>query len=403
MAVDGDLVISLLEGKALPLPAGDHTGKSLTEVFGEGSGLVTGARQALAGQDVHAVFEAGPAAYDVSLVPVRDEHAGIVGVVGVAIDVSDRLKAERALKSSEMRYRSMFENAAQGIFQSDPSGRFIGANPALARIYGYDSPDALMHAIPDLGSLLYVDKGQREEFLTRLRAGKAAISVETQVCRKDGTALWVAGTAHAVSDEHGDVVSYEGTLYDVTERKGAETERERQLIEALQQADRDPLTGLYNHRAFHLRVQLESERARREQLPLSAVMLTVRDLRPIADEHGRTAAEQLVMDVAEALRQCSRTYDTISRYDVGVFALLMPGVGLAEAHTVAERLKRQVEHRVTFQPQGARHAVPVSLGCGVAVYPAEGANPLDVLEIALRRTNDAEPADLEPENHRVQA
>jgi len=323
-------------------------------------------------------------------VPVRDDKQATVGVVGIAVDVSDRVKAERALRSSEQRYRSMFENAAQGIFQSDSGGRFTGANSALARMYGYDSAEALVKAIPDVGSLLYVDQAQREEFLTRLRAGRAAIAIETQVCRKDGSALWVAGTAHAVCDPEGDAVSYEGTLYDVTERKLAETERERQLIDALQQADRDPLTGLYNHRAFHLRVQLESERARREQLPLSAMMLTVHDLRAIAEEHGRGAAEQLITDVADALRQSSRTYDTISRYDVGVFALLMPGVGLSEANAVAERMKRQIEHRVTFQPRGARQPIALSLGCGVAVYPAEAANPLDVLELALRRQNEGE-------------
>ncbi len=131
-----------------------------------------------------------------------------------------------AARAAEDKYRSIFENAGEGIFQTAPDGRYLSANPALARLYGYAIPADLIHAVTSIGTQIYVDPNRREEFLKEMQAKGEVSDFESQVRRSDGRLLWISENAHAVRDEHGDVIYFEGTVEDITERKRSELERE---------------------------------------------------------------------------------------------------------------------------------------------------------------------------------
>lgn len=158
-------------------------------------------------------------------------------VLGAAIKRQldeDALKNELTeRKRAEDNYRSIFNNSIDGIFQSLDDGRFITVNPAMARIYGYESPEEMIHTINDIGAQLYVDANQRDEVRRRLRSGERLIGYETFEYRKDGSTFWTSMTAQAVMDETGKALYYEGTVEDITPRKQAEVERE-QLISDLE-------------------------------------------------------------------------------------------------------------------------------------------------------------------------
>lgn len=131
------------------------------------------------------------------------------------------------LVSDEQRYRGIFLHAIEGIFQTTPQGRYLGANPALARIYGYDSPEELQEQLRDIGRQLYVRPGRRDEFLEIMERDGKVTNFESQVRRKDGNTIWISENAVTVRDDFGRLLYYEGFVVDVTARHEAEAELER--------------------------------------------------------------------------------------------------------------------------------------------------------------------------------
>lgn len=133
-----------------------------------------------------------------------------------------RKQAEELLRIAQEKYHSIVENAIAGIFQSTPSGGYISANPALAKLYGYDSPEELMSDIKNISQQLYVDQERRLEFVAAMEADNAVAGFESMVCRKDGRRIWVSENVRAVRDAKGELLYYEGTVSDITERKLAQ-------------------------------------------------------------------------------------------------------------------------------------------------------------------------------------
>jgi PAS domain S-box-containing protein len=140
-------------------------------------------------------------------------------------EVLERRRAEDALAQVEVKYRSIFENAVEGIFQTTPSGRFLTVNPAMARMLGYSSPEELISTIQDIAHQLYVDPARRTEYLHVLTEHGVALGFECQFFRKDGSRIWVALHTRALHDAGG-APYYEGTVEDITGRKHAQEELE---------------------------------------------------------------------------------------------------------------------------------------------------------------------------------
>ncbi len=134
------------------------------------------------------------------------------------------------------RYQSIVENAVEGIFQSTPQGRFLLVNPALARLYGYDSPASLMASIEDISESVYADPSVRQEFVRRMEQHGEVRGMEYQVRRKDGSLIWISEHARVVRDEQrGRLLYFEGFIQDITERK--------QIEQQLQQAQKMDAIG----------------------------------------------------------------------------------------------------------------------------------------------------------------
>ncbi len=139
----------------------------------------------------------------------------------VGIDITEQRQAQLALSETEEKYRSIFESVVEGIFQTTPDGQYLSANPALARIYGYQSPDELMVRLTSIQNQLYVDPIRRREFVRTLQENDEVYGFESQVYRKDGSLIWISENARAVKNEDGEILYFEGTVEDITERKHA--------------------------------------------------------------------------------------------------------------------------------------------------------------------------------------
>ncbi len=145
--------------------------------------------------------------------------------------ISEQAQAEAALAESENKYRGIFENAPEGIFQAAFDGRIISASPAMAAILGYGSPEALMASMKTIGEHIYVQPEDHRALMDQLATAGVATDFECQLKRRDGTPVWISVRARAVRDADGRISLIEGFFQDISRRKRSEA--------AVQEAYRD--------------------------------------------------------------------------------------------------------------------------------------------------------------------
>ncbi|HIK46525.1 MAG TPA: response regulator [Leptolyngbyaceae cyanobacterium M65_K2018_010] len=182
-------------------------------------------------------------------------------------DITLRKQAEDALRLAEEKYRSIFENALEGIFQSPSAGHFLSVNPAMARIHGYESPAEMMAVVTEIGNQIYVDPEGRQELIRRVEAEGQITGYEYQAYRKDGDMMWLSESVRAVRGSSGDLLYYEGIVEDVTQRKLKELALERQVDELKIEIDQAKLArqvAEITQSTYFQEIQAEVERLRLE-------------------------------------------------------------------------------------------------------------------------------------------
>ena len=172
------------------------------------------------------------------------EPAGAAKLVqDSAKDGSEELAAKA--NHAEDKYRSIFEHAIEGIFQTTAEGKYISANPALARIYGYATPEELISKIGDIAHEVYVDPARRGEFVELLRHSDTITNFESEVRRSDGQIIWISENARAVRSATGELLFYEGSVHEISARKKAESlEQQKEAAEAANRAKSDFLANM---------------------------------------------------------------------------------------------------------------------------------------------------------------
>jgi PAS domain S-box-containing protein len=165
-------------------------------------------------------------------VPLRDASGKIIGLVGMSSDITERKRAEEALRESEERFRSLYDNATVGLYRTTPEGRVLMSNPAVVRMLGYESFDQLQQR--NIEQEGFEPDYERSDFRSHLEQDGVIIGLESEWRRRDGTIIFVRESATAVRDASGRILYYDGVVEDVSERKRAEIalseERERLAV-----------------------------------------------------------------------------------------------------------------------------------------------------------------------------
>jgi len=251
-------------------------------------------------------------------VPVFNLAGGLRGLIGISTDVTKLLQTEQELRQTQEKYRTIFERAVEGIFQTTVDGHYLDANPALARMYGYDSPAELMRALTDIEHQLYVAPGRREEFIRQMRENGTVTGFESEVYRRDGSTIWISENARTVTDEQGKVLYYEGIVEDITSRKLAEFEREKARQAALESARlrsqfitnvsheiRTPMNGILGMTGLLLETALSAEQrdyAVSIRTSAKALMDLINDLLDFSKiEAGKLTIESVVFRVRDVV------------------------------------------------------------------------------------------------------
>jgi diguanylate cyclase (GGDEF)-like protein/PAS domain S-box-containing protein len=304
---------------------------------------------------------------------VNESDGGVELIHGFIQDITDQYNREKYLAEAEQRYRSIFENAIEGIFQSSRNGNYLRVNTALAKIYGYSSPEVMIATLRDIDKQLYVVEGRRNEFIQLIQEQGVVTNFESQVFRADGSVIWISENVHEVRDAENQLLYYEGSVEDICDRKTYE-----QLIS--HQATHDSLTNLPNRALIMDRIGQAIERSKRNNTEAAVLFIDLDHFKNINDSLGHNAGDILINIIAERLKPCLRACDTASRLGGDEFVILLTDLDshLEYVPRVIERLLSTIEEPCIID--GCEYLITCSIG--VSLYPADGTTAEELLKNA---------------------
>ena len=243
-ALDRDAVFTMVEGRGLDavgMRPALLIGRSALELFADLPQALADVRRALTGETFSSTVEIFGVVFEAWYSPVRDADGSVAGVIGVGTDISERCRAEAALRRSEESHRALVHHASYAIYRSSVDGRFLTVNPALVRMLGYESEQQLLAV--DLAVDIYADPEERQRLLGRFEGADVVEGVEVTWRRRDGGEILVRLSGRAVRRPGGAIECFETIAEDVTERRALEEQlRQSQKMEAIGQ-----LTGGIAH------------------------------------------------------------------------------------------------------------------------------------------------------------
>ncbi|HEX6161239.1 MAG TPA: EAL domain-containing protein, partial [Thermoanaerobaculia bacterium] len=284
----------------------------------------------------------------------------------IAQDITARNKAEEEVRTSEARFRHLFERNLAGVYRTSSNGTILDCNDACARIFGYHSREEL---IGQNAATFYFDQAERERMLQILEQQGSLTSHELRLRRRDGTTVWVLENVSQVEGV------LEGTLIDITDRKYAQEQIEYQ-------AYHDVLTGLPNRLLFRDRIGIALAHARRAGRTAAVMFLDLDQFKNVNDTLGHTVGDRLLQAIGARLVNCVRAEDTVARMGGDEFTILLADLAdRKNAATVALKVLDAVRHPVTVD----EHELYVTTSIGISTFPDDG----DDAEMLLKNADRA--------------
>jgi diguanylate cyclase (GGDEF)-like protein/PAS domain S-box-containing protein len=362
--------------------------EEIARVVGYFRRAVSGEPQAFETQVVHKHGCLVP--IEAALVPIVVGGA-IVGIYSIARDVSARKRSEaelsaaaRQLEESSGRLRLALESGRLGTWNADlATCEFIEVSPIYREICGY-APDAELTHAAFLETLHPDDRTMVETAEQHAILAHSEFYAEYRCLWPDGSVHWLRSHGIPIKDADGRPVSMIGVSQDITEQKELEERRERALQDALYISERDPLTGLLNHRAFHRRLAEITDRLRAENTRAWLTVLDVDNFKFFNDVYGHSTGDEVLRQVASRLAETFGDTHTIARFGGDEFALVLNG----SAETSPTDMARVVRKRIgafSYRPPESAADIPITISVGAALINNRGSSRLDELNLADER------------------
>lgn len=266
---------------------------------------------------------------------MRDEKGEIIATLSSGEDITERRHAENILKQNEEQYRTLIENINVGIYRSTgmQENRFLQANPAIAKMFGYNSVEEFME-VPI--SSLYQDPTERKIFINRLHRDGWVKNFELKLQKKDKTPIWASCSAQIKIDNTGKIEWIDGVIEDITKRKQAEIQLQYEAIH-------DSLTGLYNRRYFMERLESAIKTSKRYGYPLSVCLCDLDKLKFINDTYGHQVGDEVISVFGKIIVEELRSEDVPGRYGGDEFCILFPNVPAPKAAVSVDRIRNRFQ------------------------------------------------------------
>lgn len=307
--------------------------------------------------------------FEVQRRPLKEKDGQIYGEVGVASDISHRKKIEQDLRDTTHRYKNIFWNAAEGITTVQQDGRLTEANPAMAAMCGYDSPQQLLAEVKYVTQLWRYPE-QRSNYLSMLLENRTAVGFEYEFVRRDGTYGWMKISSSGKFSEHDELESIATIVSDITQKKQSE-------LELARCATIDSMTGISNRNALehHLTTLLTTH----PSTPFAVIFLDLNNFKPINDNHGHYTGDKVLEIIAQRLAKGCRCTDFVARLGGDEFIVILEGINSKELlRKKTDSMLKAIEEPI--QLNGTSHYISASVG--VSQHPEDGSTVIELLKAA---------------------
>ena len=309
---------------------------------------------------------------------LKDEGGAINGYMYFLSDLTELKATQEELKRAEHRYRNMYQNAVQAMFQSKLSGELIRANPSYAHILGYGSTEELLD-LKENANKVYFNSEDRSRMIRAVKKKGALINHELRLKRKDGKPIWILANIRLTKNNKNDTI-LEGILVDNTKKKVLERELRRDRKKFRSLAIHDNLTGLYNTRYLYKRLDDLIEENLITKKPFSLLFMDMDNFKRIVDTYGHLNGSQALKEVAITIKSCLRAPCFGVAYGGDEFVIVLPGFNKLEATEKAEQIRSQMKHTTYLTKAG--HNVHLGASFGLATFPDDTDNRTGLLALA---------------------
>jgi diguanylate cyclase (GGDEF)-like protein/PAS domain S-box-containing protein len=333
----------------------------------------------------HLSFEAGINAKDGRILPalvhrstLRDGGGEAQGYWFFLTDLTELKAAQEELRRAERRYRNMYRNAVQGMFQSTLAGALIRVNPAYARILGYTTPDEML-SLKRGAAGMYFDPEERRRMVRALKKKGVLTNFEVKLRRRDGKPVWALANYRLNRDDAAEPI-IEGILVDNTRKKRLEDELRRGREKFRKLSMLDSLTGLFNTRYLYQAVDELVSSSRRTEEPFALIFMDMDNFKRVVDTHGHLNGSQALREVAQTIGAAIQEPCFGVAYGGDEFVVVLPGYDREQARLKAEEIRRRMQQTTYLTAFGL--AVQLQASFGLAAFPQDAIDRTGILSLA---------------------
>ncbi|BHH83166.1 sensor domain-containing diguanylate cyclase [Desulforhopalus sp. 52FAK] len=309
---------------------------------------------------------------------LRDKSGLPNGFLVFLTELTELKKAQDDLKVVETRYKNIYKNAAQGMYQCRLDGTIVRVNPAFAKIFGYEQTTELIKNIPNIRTL-YKTTNDRLQFVSELTHNRVITNYEMEMLHRDGKSVWVMINARLTEESEGPPL-IDGILIDNTKKRMAQIKLHRSRERFRHLANHDSLTGLFNTRYLYKSLDKLTAESDETREPFSLVFLDMDNFKHIVDTYGHLNGSQALKEVAETFKQCLVNRSFGVAYGGDEFVLVLPQTEKKEALTIVEKIRNLMKNTVYLRKKDLK--VKMSASFGVAVYPDDADDSVGLLALA---------------------
>lgn len=309
---------------------------------------------------------------------MHDNNGKPSGHLVLLTDLTELKKAQQNLQQAEARYRTMYTNATQGMYQCTLDGHFLRVNPALAKIFGFESTRELLHLHGGVESL-YKKTRDRGIVLEVLQKHHIVKNHEVEMKRADGRPVWALINARLAEDSEGSTF-IEGILIDNTEKRVAEEKLRLSRERFRYLANHDSLTNLFNTRYLYKTLDRLIKESNKTLKPLSLVFLDMDNFKQVVDTHGHLNGSQALKEVAGTLEESLIKPAFGVAYGGDEFVLVLPETGKKGALKQIRKIRSRMKKTIYLENHGLK--VCLSASFGIATYPEDADDREGLLALA---------------------
>jgi len=309
---------------------------------------------------------------------LRDKDGKPNGYLVFLTELTELKRAQEGLRQAETKYRDIYQNAVQGMYQCALDGTIWSINPAFARIFGYERTGDLLRSIDNI-TVLYKDSNDRQRLISALQIDRKVTNYEIEMVDREGKSLWMLINARLAEDPDGTQL-IEGILINNTEKRLAEDRLRRSRERFRYLANHDSLTGLFNTRYLYRELDKLITESALTDTPFSLVFLDMDNFKQVVDTYGHLNGSQALKEVGETLRQGLVEPAFGVAYGGDEFVLVLPETGKEEALEHVRKIQQMMKATVYLTQKGLK--VHMSASFGVATYPDDAADTQELLALA---------------------